>query len=60
MQVEHPELGKSFVYAGAPYQLPKSPWAIRRRPPLLGEHNREVYIGAARDVLRKSWTELQA
>jgi crotonobetainyl-CoA:carnitine CoA-transferase CaiB-like acyl-CoA transferase len=45
VEVEHPELGKSFVYAGAPYQLPKSPWAIRRRPPLLGEHNREVYVG---------------
>ena len=45
VEVEHPELGKSFVYAGAPYQLPKSPWAICRRPPLLGEHNREVYVG---------------
>ena len=45
VEVEHPELGRSFVYAGAPYQFPKSPWAIRRRPPLLGEHNREVYVG---------------
>ena len=44
VEVEHPELGRSFVYAGAPYQFPKSPWAISRRSPLLGEHNREVYV----------------
>ena len=55
VEVEHPELGKSFVYAGAPYQLPKSPWAIRRRPPLLGEHNREVYV----DELGISTMELE-
>ena len=44
-EVEHPELGESFVYAGAPYKLPKSSWSIRRRAPLLGEHNEEVYLG---------------
>ena len=42
--VEHPELGQSFTYAGAPYDLPEAPWAIHRRAPLLGEHNYEVYI----------------
>jgi crotonobetainyl-CoA:carnitine CoA-transferase CaiB-like acyl-CoA transferase len=40
--VEHPELGESFVYAGAPYLMPESPWHISRRAPLLGEHTSEV------------------
>ena len=43
-EVEHPELESSFIYAGAPYKLPASPWTIRRRPPLLGEHNEQVYV----------------
>jgi crotonobetainyl-CoA:carnitine CoA-transferase CaiB-like acyl-CoA transferase len=42
-EVEHPELGKSFTYPGAPYQFRGSPWAISRRPPLIGEHNAEVF-----------------
>ncbi len=45
VEVDHPELGESFTYAGAPYQLPKAPWAIHRRAPLLGEHNTEIYVG---------------
>ena len=42
VEVEHPELGRSVVYPGAPYQLSKGSWAITRRPPLLGEHTAEV------------------
>ena len=34
VEVEHPELGESFTYPGAPYQLPKALWAIHRRAPL--------------------------
>ncbi len=41
--VEHPELGRSFVYPGAPYHLPASPWRIARRAPQLGEHNAQVF-----------------
>ena len=41
--VEHPELGAEFVYVGAPYDFEATPWAIRRRPPLLGEDNEAVY-----------------
>ena len=37
--VEHPELGASYLYAGPPYQWSEATWAIRRRPPLLGEDN---------------------
>ena len=40
--VEHPELGRSFTYPGAPYAFTGSPWAITRRPPLPGEHTDEV------------------
>ncbi|MCA9821050.1 MAG: CoA transferase, partial [Dehalococcoidia bacterium] len=41
-EVEHPELGRSFTYPGAPYLFHGSPWAISRRPPLPGEHTEEV------------------
>jgi crotonobetainyl-CoA:carnitine CoA-transferase CaiB-like acyl-CoA transferase len=39
---------------GAPYKLSGSPWSLRRPPPSLGEHNREVYVdelGMALDAL---------
>ncbi|MYH11326.1 MAG: CoA transferase [Rhodothermaceae bacterium] len=45
VEVEHPELGESFTYPGAPYSFTKSPWTISNRAPLLGEHNEQVYIG---------------
>ena len=38
----HPE---PVRYPGAPYKFLKSPVRLRRRPPLLGEHNHEVYVG---------------
>jgi crotonobetainyl-CoA:carnitine CoA-transferase CaiB-like acyl-CoA transferase len=53
-EVEHPELGKTIRYPGAPYKLPESPWGIPRRAPLTGEHNQEVYEG----VLGLSTAEL--
>jgi crotonobetainyl-CoA:carnitine CoA-transferase CaiB-like acyl-CoA transferase len=40
--VEHPELGRTVRYPGAPFQMSASPWAIRRRPPLVGEHTVEL------------------
>jgi crotonobetainyl-CoA:carnitine CoA-transferase CaiB-like acyl-CoA transferase len=40
--VEHPELGRSVRYPGAPYRFEKTPWRIARRAPRLGEHNAEV------------------
>ena len=43
--VFHDELGRDVVYPGAPFQLEKSPWQIRRRAPRLGEHQAEV-LGA--------------
>ena len=43
--VHHPEVGRSFTYPGAPYKFYKTPWRIRSRAPLIGEHNDEVYGG---------------
>ena len=43
--VEHPELDRIFRYPG-PFARPSAtPLTYRRRPPLVGEHNREVYVG---------------
>lgn len=42
VEVPHDELGRTFRYPGAPYQLPASPWRISRRAPRLGEHTEEV------------------
>jgi len=43
--VEHPELDRAFRYPGGPFFFTATPWRISRRPPLLGEHNTEVYQG---------------
>jgi crotonobetainyl-CoA:carnitine CoA-transferase CaiB-like acyl-CoA transferase len=32
-------------YPGAPYKFSKTPWALVRPAPLLGEHNEEIYCG---------------
>ena len=42
VEVDHPELGRSFRYPGAPYLFNGSPWRVQRRPPLLGEHTSEI------------------
>ncbi len=44
-QVEHEELGRSFIYPGEAAIYNGSPWAISRRAPLIGEHNAEIYCG---------------
>ena len=44
-EVEHPELGRTFRYPGAPYLFNDSPWRVTRRPPLLGEHTGEILGG---------------
>jgi crotonobetainyl-CoA:carnitine CoA-transferase CaiB-like acyl-CoA transferase len=41
-KVEHPELGRQIVYPGPFARLGATPIRYRRRPPLLGEHTREV------------------
>ena len=41
--IEHPESGRTVRYPGGPIHFTTTPWRIARRPPLLGEHNAEVY-----------------
>ena len=55
-EVEHPELGRSFRYPGAPYLFDGTPWRVYRRPPLLGEHTGEIL----RDDLQIDSDELAA
>ena len=45
VEVEHPELGRSFTYPGAAATYNGSPWHIYRRAPLVGEHNQEILCG---------------
>jgi crotonobetainyl-CoA:carnitine CoA-transferase CaiB-like acyl-CoA transferase len=42
--VEHPELGHAYRYPGPFAKFSEAPLTVRRRPPLVGEHNREIYI----------------
>jgi crotonobetainyl-CoA:carnitine CoA-transferase CaiB-like acyl-CoA transferase len=42
VELEHPEHDLLAPYAGAPFVASASPWVLRRRPPLLGEHTAEV------------------
>ena len=55
VDVEHPELGTSLKYPGAPYYyISDAPWRISRRAPLVGEHNSEIYekeLGFSREQL---------
>ena len=41
--LEHPELGRSIPYPGPFAKFSETPIVYRRRPPLVGEHNHEVY-----------------
>jgi crotonobetainyl-CoA:carnitine CoA-transferase CaiB-like acyl-CoA transferase len=53
-QVEHKELGRSFVYPGEVAIYNDSPWRIARRAPLIGEHNAEIFcdeLGLSRGEL---------
>jgi benzylsuccinate CoA-transferase BbsE subunit len=43
--VPHAELGATLRHPGAPYRLSETPWRLRRRAPLIGEHNDEIYGG---------------
>ncbi len=53
-QVEHKELGRSFVYPGEPAIYNGSSWRISARAPLIGEHNTEIFcdeLGLSRGEL---------
>ena len=44
-EVEHPELDTTITYPGAWVKMSEGACGIRRRAPLIGEHNQEVYEG---------------
>ena len=52
-EIEHPELNKSLTYPGLFVRSSSLECGIRRRAPLIGEHNDEVYreIGVYKDQL---------
>jgi crotonobetainyl-CoA:carnitine CoA-transferase CaiB-like acyl-CoA transferase len=37
--VEHADLGRTYLYPGAPFVAERSPWRIARRAPHVGEHD---------------------
>jgi crotonobetainyl-CoA:carnitine CoA-transferase CaiB-like acyl-CoA transferase len=43
-EIEHPELGQKFKYPGPFVKFSETPITYRRRPPLVGEHNKEIYV----------------
>jgi len=43
VEVEHPELGTTITYPGAFVRPTETVCGIRRRAPLVGEHNEEIY-----------------
>lgn len=53
-EVEHPELGETFLYPGYPIIINDARPTIKRRAPLIGEHNDEIYgkeLGISKEQL---------
>ncbi len=42
VEIEHPDLGRSFTYARHPRRQTETPWRWGPRAPLLGEHTKEL------------------
>lgn len=53
-KVEHPELGESLPYCGPFAKMSPTTIKMKRRPPMIGEHNKEIYeqeLGLKREEL---------
>jgi crotonobetainyl-CoA:carnitine CoA-transferase CaiB-like acyl-CoA transferase len=58
-EMEHAVLGKR-LFQGVPFRLSKSPAAVHRPAPLLGQHTREVLeqlLGLSLDEIRAGYTD---
>lgn len=42
-KIEHHHLSDEISYPGSPYRFSKTPCGTAKRPPLIGEHNEEIY-----------------
>jgi crotonobetainyl-CoA:carnitine CoA-transferase CaiB-like acyl-CoA transferase len=42
VEIHHEDLNRSFIYPGAAFHAPASPWRVRGRAPHLGEHTETV------------------
>lgn len=42
VEVDHPVMGKLEKFPSSPYRFSKTPWAISRPAPRLGEHNQQI------------------
>jgi crotonobetainyl-CoA:carnitine CoA-transferase CaiB-like acyl-CoA transferase len=53
--IAHDHLGAKVRYAGPPFRMSATPWSIRRRPPLPGEHTDEILaeLGIATSASRE-------
>jgi crotonobetainyl-CoA:carnitine CoA-transferase CaiB-like acyl-CoA transferase len=54
-EIDHPVMGK-VTMPGAPFKMMETPWQLKSRAPLLGEHNEEVYcrqLGYSKDNVVK-------
>ena len=43
-ELDHPMLGR-WKFQNSPFKLPKSPPTVNRPPPMIGQHNKEVFQG---------------
>ena len=56
VEIEHPELGKKFIYPRHPRRQTETPWRWGPRAPLVGEHNDRVYseiLGMPQDEINR-------
>ena len=53
LEIEHPELQDNLTYVGPSIGLTETPMRFRRRAPLIGEHNHDIYteLGLSMDEI---------
>jgi crotonobetainyl-CoA:carnitine CoA-transferase CaiB-like acyl-CoA transferase len=57
-EIPHQELKAIVTYCGAFAKMSETPLTVRRRPPFVGEHNHEIFVGEL-GVSPEAMTELE-